>query len=432
MTVLLVGTGDARDHATFARLLHEGADVAMAHLGHNALLERHPRVESVAGLAEAVALADRLAPDIVLVQRPELLFAGAVEALAADERTVLGPDSVAAELERSKIFCKRLLTACGIATPAWRTFTSAEAASEHLRRTWSAGERWVVKSDHYLSDARLRTVVPESLAEAIQAVQTLARVPLAARGEEILLERREHGPELSLHLLLDGRTGRLAPPVSDYKTLLDGDTGPNTHGMGAVSGAALDPVHARQLQDGVISPLLRGLARERLLYRGVLYIGVLFTADGPTVLELNVRPGNPEWIALLARLRRPLYEVLLACAHGRLDDAPLWRDDIVSGCLFLTVPGYPVTSERCGHAITGLEDVPRGVRVFGEGVRAGSDGGLIAGDGRSLCLAAAVPRIDELREHLYAAAARIGGSSLHFRRDIGLGRPLIREPREAP
>lgn len=409
--ILVVGTGDARDHAVYARLVAEGARVELALLGDNALLAREPFVRRVADLDEVVALARRGDFDLAVVQRPELLFAGAADRLAAAGVRVFGPDLRAAELEQSKVAAKDFMRRHGVQTPGSETFSRPEAAVAFLRRAWSPRARFVVKSDRYLSDAALRTQVPRDLDEAIDAVERLAHAP-EARGSAILVERRVDGPESSVHVLLDRDVFSLAPPVRDYKALLDGDAGPNTHGMGAVAGGAFPEDELALLEERVLAPTRRGLRAEDRAYRGVLYVGILWTREGPVALEYNVRPGNPEWVALLPLLASPLADVLRGTA------APRWHLDRAVGCAFCTVPGYPLVRHRHGAPLRGLGDVPAEVTVLGEGVR--GDDVLVAGEGRSLCVRAEGPSVARMREHLYRGVSALSFPGMHYRTDIGL------------
>ncbi len=424
--ILLVGAGDARDHATYRRLKAEGVRLSFALLGDNGLLIGAPGVERVATLDEALGMADRLRPDVVVVQRPELLFTGAADKLARAGAPVLGPSQAAAEVEASKVRSKRLMEAYRVATPAWRAFDRPGDAAAFLTERWSSGERWVIKADRYLSQAHLRTVVPESLQAALQAVAALAAVPQAERGEEILIERLVEGPEISVHLLLDGRGGVApCPPVCDYKTLFDGDVGPNTHGMGAVASSQLAADGALQVERRVVQPTLLALASEGLAYSGVLYIGVVFSDEGPVALEYNVRPGNPEWPTLLPMLTSSLASTLEAMATGKLDSVT-WRDQWFSMTTFVTVPGYPFVRAEHGAPVRGLGDLlaDGSVEVLGEGVRLRPPE-WVAGEGRSIAVVADGAQVGGVRARIHAALERIRFPGMHYRTDIGLGRHLV-------
>ncbi len=411
--ILVVGAGDARDHAVYARLRAEGTEAEVALLGANALLARSPGVHRMSGLDDVRERVARGDVDTVVIQRPELLFAGAASLLARAGVRVVGPDLPSAELELSKVLAKDFMRRHGVMTPEAASFTSAEQAITFLRDAWSdgpAGHRYVVKSDRYLSDAALRTAVPRDLDEAAAAVRRLASAP-EARGSAILVERRIEGRESSVHVLLDDGVFSVAPPVRDYKALFDGDAGPNTHGMGALAGGELSPEDEARLEERVLAPTRRGLVAEGRTYRGVLYVGVMWTDEGPVALEYNVRPGNPEWVALLPLLDVPLGDVL----RGRTP--PRWRKDLVVGCAFCTVPGYPLVRHDHKNRIRGFDAVPSDVEIFGEGVR--GDDVLLAGEGRSLCVRAEGASSDDMRARLYRGLSTLAFPGMHYRTDIG-------------
>ncbi len=421
MKILMVGAGDARDHATFARLRREEADVSYALLGGNALLLRSPGVVPVASVADAIAAAQSRRPDLIVIQRPELLLDGVPDLLREDGHTVLGVGAETSVLEGSKVRCKEFLACYGVPTPDWSAPGNLAAAQDELKSRWQDGIReYVVKSNQYVSQADLRSAVPQGLADALSCLDRLARVPVRDRGPNLLLEQRVHGQELSLHVLLDGETSALCPPVSDYKTLHDGDVGPNTHGMGAIAASWARSGLRDLIESQIVRPVVSGLRAAGLDYRGVLYLGLMITEDGPQVLEINVRPGNPEWIALLGLLETPLVDLMFAMAAGTLGELrPRWRSDAVSGVAFATVPGYPGE-----HALSQVPvRVPLSVEMIGEGIRAIDS--LVAGVGRSYCVSAVGPTVAVMRDRLYAALGRTGAQELHFRTDIGFERPFV-------
>ncbi|HET6583349.1 MAG TPA: hypothetical protein VFG69_07875 [Nannocystaceae bacterium] len=418
MTLVLVGAGDARDHALFTRLREAGAAVVLANLGTNGLLADDPDVVAVESIASARALLERIEPTAVVVQRPELLFAGAVDALSRPGVPVFGPRRFGAVLELSKLRAKAFMQRHGVATPAYRRFATATEAIEFLRREWSDDRRWVIKSDRYLAAAHLRTAVPRTLAEAERAVVALAAIPIATRGSWILIESCLAGVESSVHLVIDGTHASLCPPVRDYKRLYDRDRGPNTHGMGAVAGGRLDARAEALLRARIIEPTLAGLAHDQLGYRGVLYIGVMWTADGPVALEYNVRPGNPEWVALLTLVDGPSLARALA---GDLVDDLQWQSDRIGGAAFATVPGYPIVERSHAALVGGIERAREIATVLGEGVVRDAHGRLHAGRNRSLCVSAEGATVADMRARLYPALAALSFLGRHYRSDIGEG-----------
>lgn len=431
--IIVYGAGDARDHATFQRLGSERPDVRYAlHGGTNGLLARGGGVVAVDGPEAVLELAGSDGNAIVVVQRPELLLDGVVDTFAQAGLRVLGPGRSAAELEGSKLRCKRLLRDHDIPTPAWHEVDGVDEAERFLRTRWGADDRrWVVKSDRYISDARLRATVPETLNEAIEAVRRLGELPPAVRGQRILLEQRVAGTEVSVHAFVDGSNTHVCPLVADYKRLGDGDRGPNTHGMGAI--ASTRPHSSRWL--ATIAPLVSrigaALAGEGMAYCGVLYVGVVVTSDGPSVLECNVRPGNPEWQTLLALLQTPLVTVFERMTNGGLTEAPSWSSSRMAGAVFAAVDGYPAYPAPVSDAeIHGLSELPDDVQLLGEGMR--DSGGLRAGSGRSLCLVTTAEDPGSLRERLYLALGKVRFDGMQTRRDVGLHRPLVTEDGVAP
>ena len=428
MTFLLYGAGDARDHTTFAHLRREGATVSYAIQGEaNSLLREQPGVASVSDIDEAVALAQSSGTTTVIVQRPELLLSGAVDVFAAAKFPTIGPGRVAAELEGSKLVCKRMLRDSGVPTPEWEEATSAETARRMLRERWVPGDcEWVIKSERYLSDAQLRTAVPDSLEAAEAAVERLAAVPLSERGETILVERRVTGQEVSVHAIIDGARVHVCPLVADYKRLHDGDRGPNTHGMGAVASTRDHATAWRSALAPLVEQVGAAVEAAGLGYRGVLYVGVMVTPSGPMVLECNVRPGNPEWQALLALMETPLSEVFAGLTNGGVRREPRWRKATMAGAVFAAVAGYPDLDTAPSDApIQGIAEVPDDVVLVGEGVRGSQP--PRAGTGRSLCVISTADNSDALRRRLYDGLKTVRFPGMQVRSDIGLDRDIVTE-----
>ncbi|WP_413207384.1 phosphoribosylamine--glycine ligase [Rhodospirillum sp. A1_3_36] len=420
MRILIFGDGCARDHATFRRLRSEGHDARFALVGPNAILAKEAGVHRVAGAADAVTLARHLAVDLAVVLGPGHILAGAVDAFQAAGVPCFGPTAAMAAVEASKAVGKDVMRQAGIVTPESHLFDHLEAAEEFLCRVWRENARWVIKAETFLANAAWRTVVPVNLDAARAALHYLLRDgPASDRTNRVMLERRVVGEELSLHVLSDGRDYRLLPPVCDYKRLDEGDTGPNTHGMGAVASTHVD---AWRLLDGlstaVVEPTLDILVRRGHGFTGVLYIGLIRTESGYQTLEFNARPGNPEWLALLGLLRSPLGEVMEAVATGRLRETPMaWHTDQVGMGLFAVAGDYPFAAPDQRTPLSLANDTA----LLGEDVHAAMDGSLLAGSNRVVAALARGPDVEAAR----AACLQTLGSAVFdgakIRRDIGVG-----------
>jgi phosphoribosylamine--glycine ligase len=246
------------------------------------------------------------------------------------------------------------------------------------------------------------------------------RVGAEAAGR-VVIEEALVGREASLLLWTDGRDYRLMPPARDHKRVGDGDTGPNTGGMGAVTAPDVldDETLARAVRE-VVEPTLEGARAERLDFRGILFLGLMLTDEGLRVLEYNVRFGDPETQAILVRLRSDLSEIFGAVARGGLGNIEVeWSDD-ASACVVLAARGYPERPET-GARIEGLEEAARveGVQLFHAGTARSADGSLVTAGGRVLGITANGPTLDDALARCYESAAHVRWDGLHYRRDIG-------------
>ena len=342
------------------------------------------------------------------------LVAGIVDALEAAGIACFGPTAAAARLEGSKGFTRDLCRRHNIPAPDYARFSDFDAARAHLRRV---GAPIVVKADGLAAGKGV--TVARTPGEAEAALEALAAGAFGAAGSEIVIERCLEGEEASLFALVDGAVALALPGVQDHKAAGDGDTGPNTGGMGAYSPApALDEAMLGQAMDEIVRPTVAAMAAEGTPYRGVLYAGLMMTADGPQLLEYNVRFGDPECQALMMRLKSDLLPALLAAHDGELADFDLrWHDDAAL-CVVMAARGYPGPYER-GSEIGGL-DTPGSdsLMVFHAGT-ARRDGRLVATGGRVLGVTATAPTIAEAREAAYAAVDRIDWPGGFCRRDIG-------------
>jgi phosphoribosylamine--glycine ligase len=417
VNVLVVG-GGGREHALAWALARSSSVGEVVCAPGNAGIEEVARCEAVGAsdLDGQVALAEKESPDLVVVGPEAPLVAGLVDALAKRGITTFGPTAGGARIEGSKVWAKELLLRHGIPT-GW-----AEAADDITRAVMlldAVGPPYVIKADG-LAGGKGVTVAP-TRQEAIRALErALVDGAFGPAGDRVLIEEYLVGREVSLLALTDGETVIPLEPAQDFKRAGDGDTGPNTGGMGAFSPVPfVDGSTARRIVDEMIEPTVRALLAEGIVYRGVLYAGLMLTADGPRLLEYNCRFGDPETEAILPRLDADLGRLLLACAEGRLDrEKTGW---VADSCVTVVLAsgGYPARYS-VGFPVEGL-DLARKLdrtEVFHAGTARG-DGTVVTAGGRVLAVSAMGKDLAEARGRAYEAASLISFEGMHHRTDIG-------------
>ncbi len=417
MKILIVG-GGGREHALAWGLSRSaGCDAlycAPGNAGIAAVAECiDVSAEDVPGL---VALAKEKSVDLVVVGPEAPLVAGLVDALGAAGIAAFGPTAAAAILEGSKGFMKDLFARCGIPTAAYGRFTDRDEAAAYVREQ---GAPIVVKADGLAAGKGV--TLCRSVEEAIQAIdEAMVDKVFGDAGAEVVIEEFLAGEEASFFALVDGRTALPLASAQDHKAAHDGDTGPNTGGMGAYSPApVVTSEMADRIMDEVIQPTIEGMAAEGRPYQGVLFAGLMITDDGPKVLEFNVRFGDPECQVLMARLETDLAQVLLAAAEGRLSEIELsWRDETAL-VVVMAAEGYPGSYEK-GTEIRnlGAADAMDGVIVLHAGTKA-ADGKVLANGGRVLGVTALGSSVRDARTRAYAAVDAIDWPDGFCRRDIG-------------
>ena len=416
MRVLVIG-GGGREHALAWKIAQSPlCDALYAAPGNPGIarLATCVALDPVDGDAVA-AWCREAAIDLVVVGPEAPLVAGIADRLSAAGIAVFGPSAAAARLEASKAFTHEIAEACGAPMARWARFSDAEAARAHLRAM--AGPA-VVKADGLAAGKGV--VVAESPAEAEAAVEAMLGGSLGRAGAEVLIEERLEGEEASLFVLTDGEAALALPGVQDHKRLGEGDTGPNTGGMGAYSPApVLDAATAERAMAGIVRPILAEMARRGTPYRGVLYAGLMIGAAGPRLVEINARFGDPEAQVLMLRLRSDLLAALAATAAGRLEDTVLDWADGAAITVVMAARGYPDNPET-GTEIRGLAEAQtvEGVTVFQAGTRV-ADGRLLAAGGRVLNVSATGADLTEARARAYRAVDRIDWPGGVCRRDIG-------------
>jgi phosphoribosylamine--glycine ligase len=419
LRVLLIGGGGREAALAWAfRKSPLLSDLACA--PGNAGIERYARRVPIAAddvdalVAEAVAARY----DLVVVGPEAPLVAGIADRLREAGLDVFGPSAAAAKVEGSKAFSKEFMARHGIPTAAFGIFDDEAEASRYLR---SGDVRYplVVKADGLAAGKGV--VIADDAATAIDAAaQMLSGRAFGDAGRRIVIEELLRGREASFFVLTDGRTSLELATCQDYKRAGDGDRGANTGGMGTYSPSAwLDETARRVLRETVVGPTVRGLAAEGCPFRGVLFIGVMLTAEGPKVLEYNARFGDPETQVLVPRLDGDWLDLLAACARGELSKMTLaWRDE-AAVCVVMAAGGYPGAYAK-GQAIEGLDDAERlsGVTVFHAGTDRDASGRVVTAGGRVLGVTATGPDVPSARRLAYEAVAAIRWSGEHHRTDI--------------
>jgi phosphoribosylamine--glycine ligase len=371
--------------------------------------------------ALAAACRER-AIDLVVVGPEAPLAAGLADRLRAEGVAVFGPGADGALLEASKRWAKDLMREAGVPTAGYWAATDRRQALEALERH---GRPLVVKADGLAAGKGV--TVAESLEECRQAIEEVFAgrfQPAGAGGEasapSLVLEERLEGPEVSVFALTDGRHMVLLPPAQDHKRIGEGDTGPNTGGMGAYAPAPLlDGPGLEQVRQRVLEPVLSALRRRGIDYRGVIFAGLMLTEAGPRVIEFNCRFGDPECETLMPLLGPELARVLLACATGRLAEAPpLSIEPHCSACVIAAAEGYPGEVRRGDPIRSDLADDLR-LQLFHAGSRRGEDGQVVTAGGRVLAVVAQADDFDTAFERAYAGLGQVAFKGMTFRRDIG-------------
>lgn len=372
----------------------------------------------VANAHAAADLAESLGADLTIVG-PELpLVRGVADEFAKRGRLLLGPTKNAARLEGSKIFSKEFLNRHSIPTAKlYGVFDSAQKGREALREAqWPV----VIKADGLCAGKGV--LVAKSFAEAAEFLErSIEKAEFGEAGRRVLIEEGLAGQELSYIVLTDGEKCLPLAPARDHKRAFDGDTGPNTGGMGAYS---IDAILPRELEERIIrtvlEPTLDGLRKDEIPYRGFLYIGLMLTAQGPKVLEFNCRLGDPETQAILLRADFDFAEACLAATQGRLEGlTPRWSP-AASAAIVVASEGYP-EKPVVGKKIDGLKEasaVP-GAVIFHAGTRREESEYYTSG-GRVLAVCSAGETLEQACRNAYLAAGKIHFEGAHYRRDIGV------------
>ena len=425
MKALVVGSG-GREHAILWALKRTS--------GVPLELYCAPGNGGISRLAECVAIsasdhksliefARTKAIDMTIVGPEGPLAEGVVDEFERHGLKIVGPTRAASRLEASKAFAKDFMRRHKIPTAEYSVANSADDALLALRsgKFGPPDSAVVVKADGLAAGKGV--VVARSRKDAEMAVAEIAGGTLvaAAATKQLLIEEALEGREVSVLLFADGRDYALMPPARDHKRIGENDTGPNTGGMGAITDpSVLDKETLDRIVHEVVEPTLLGASAEGFPFRGILFIGLMLTADGPKVLEYNVRFGDPETQAILLRLTSDLFKIFQATIEGNLGNIKVDWTDQSSACVVLASAGYPGPYET-GVPIKGLDQITTNneLQIFHAGTSKAEGEGFVTSGGRVLGITAAAATLQQALGDCYGAIAKIDGKGMQFRRDIG-------------
>ena len=416
MNILILGGGGREHSLAWAVMQNPKCDKLIVAPGNAGIAE----IADCADLdtenpAAVVAFCESNAIEFVIIGPEAPLAAGIADRLRDAGLLVFGPGAGAARLESSKAFTKEICDAVGAPTAGYARFTDADSARAHVR---AKGAPIVVKADGLAAGKGV--VVAETEAQALAAIDDMFGGEFGAAGAEVVIEEFMEGEEASFFVLVDGENVLPIGTAQDHKRVGEGDTGPNTGGMGAYSPApVMTDAVARAALERIIRPTVAELARRGTPYQGVLYAGLMIAGGQPRLVEYNVRFGDPECQVLMMRLGAQVLDLMQAAAAGQLAEARVnWADDHAM-TVVMAARGYPGPYDK-GSVIAGLEDLPEdGNRICFHAGTARRDGRVVAAGGRVLNLTARGATLAEARDRAYAMVDRVDWPGGFCRRDIG-------------
>lgn len=425
VNILIIGSG-GREHALgwklkqskkCGKLYFAPGNGGTARLGENVNLAIEPVNTKNVDAIDYFCRQNKV--ELIVIGPEDPLCAGLADRLQRPGRCVFGPVAAGARLEGDKAWAKQLMKAANVPTADAKTFTDYDAAVAYVQ----ARETPVVVKASGLAKGK-GAIVCDDEKDAVEALRRcMVKKEFGDAGKTVVVEERMVGQELSVLALVDGRNIYVLDPAQDHKQVGEGDTGPNTGGMGAYSPTPLvNDKLLTQIHGEILVPIVDALRRDEVEFKGVLYAGLMLTAGGPKVIEFNTRFGDPECQALMVRLESDLIEVMLAAGQRRLDEVDLrWTQDHVC-CVVLASRGYP-GRYKTGVPIEGLEEASKvpGVVVFHAGTRmeGGSGGKVVTSGGRVLNVVGRGATLAEARRRAYEACELIRFEGKTLRRDIG-------------
>ncbi len=419
MKVLVVG-GGGREH-TLCWKLSQSKKIEKiycvpgnAGIGQIAQCENIPYEKDFSSLTQFVR-AEKI--DFTIVGPEAPLVNGIVDFFQKRKLKIFGPSKKASILEGSKVSAKRFMKKYHIPTAKFDVFSNFDKASQYIKNQENPQ---VIKVDGLAAGKGV--LVTNAKEEAIEAVRkVLKEEAFGEAGKKIVIEEKLKGKEISFFVLTDGKTVKPLVSSQDYKPIYEGDRGPNTGGMGAYSPAPLPPFLYKKIMDKIVLPTLKGMKKEKKLYRGVLYVGLMIKNGQPKVLEFNARFGDPETQVTFPRLYNDLLEVLLSTSEGNLDKINLrWRHQAAT-CIILASKGYPGKYEK-GKLIKGLEDLVKfkNIFTFYAGVEE-ENNNLFTSGGRVVGITALGRDLKESIRQVYRGVKKVHFEGIYYRRDVGKG-----------
>ena len=426
-TVIIIGAG-GREHAFAWKFHQEGVKVFYTDVvgdkgfTPNAGMEQIADYVPLESLEAAAQFAKDQKIDLAVFGPEKYLVAGGVDIFTAAGVMAFGPTKAAAQLEGSKIFAKRLMKDLGVPTAGFQVFESYDAAEGYLKQ--QEGRRLVLKADGLAAGKGVIMCTNEDRATNLEAQLSAARGMMVGddfdgAGKKMIVEDVLGGEEASILALVGPGGLCILPSSQDHKRALDNDKGLNTGGMGAYSPAPVvtDAV-LDQVVESILLPTLHGMARKKMPYTGVLYAGLMIKDGKPSVLEFNVRAGDPEIQPTVMRTTSSLFDACVACCDGKIDKYKLEVAENAAHGVVMASGGYPGSYEK-GKVITGLDDVPEGVVVFHAGTKRDGDN-VVTNGGRVICVTATGKNHREANEAAYKVVGNVVNfEGAHYRKDIG-------------
>jgi phosphoribosylamine--glycine ligase len=417
MKILIVG-GGGREHVIAWKLSQSPAVPELVCVPGNAGIAECARC--VAGNPEDVPFVTELAraerPDLVVIGPEVPLAKGLTDEIEALGIPVFGPNKKCAQLEASKSFTKAFLARHGIPTAKYKEYTDINALKADVG---VFGYPMVLKADGLAAGKGV--VLAQDAAEAETAIDEMMGAKVfGSAGDTVVVEECLKGVEASVLCFVDGSAIVPMESAQDYKRIGDRDEGPNTGGMGTYSPSLVfTPALEAQIRDQILGPTFEGFKKDGLDFRGVLFIGLMITDEGPKVIEFNNRFGDPEAQSVLRRLDADLLDILISVTQDKLSEQPIAWSDARAVCVVMASGGYPGSYEK-GKAITGLSDVDDGVVVFHAGTKFGAGGEVLTAGGRVLGVTATGATHEEARAKAYENVAKISFEGAVIRTDIGV------------